>query len=83
MLDQSEKMDEHIFGTQFHRRILNHLGALFGRVIVRSIETEAYQKGKHDYLKMGRIALKELVHYVSDYIRRRGEKARFYEEARS
>ncbi|NVM27554.1 MAG: B12-binding domain-containing radical SAM protein [Candidatus Helarchaeota archaeon] len=83
MLDQSEKMDEHIFGTQFHRRVLNHLGALFGRVIVRSIETEAYQKGKHDYLKMGRIALKELVHYVSDYIRRRGEKARFYEEARS
>jgi len=80
MLDQSEKMDEHIFGTQFHRRILNHLGAILARVIVRSIEQEAYQKGTRNYLKMGRVALKELVGYVSDYIRKRGEKSRFYEE---
>ncbi len=83
MLDQSEKMDEHIFGTQFHRRILNHLGAIFGRTIVRSIEQEAYLKGKHNYLKMGRIALKELVGYISDYIRKRRKRGRFYEEIKS
>ncbi|NVM54086.1 MAG: B12-binding domain-containing radical SAM protein [Candidatus Helarchaeota archaeon] len=83
MLEQSEKMHEHIFGTQFHRRVLNHLGALFGRVIVRSIEEKAYQKGKHDYLKMGRIALKEFVNYAARYLRMRGERTKFYDEIKS
>ncbi len=80
MLEQSEKMHEHIFGTAFHRRILNHLGAMFGRVIVKSIEIEAYQKGKHDYIKMGRIALKEIVQYVAEYLRKRHHKPKFYDE---
>jgi hypothetical protein len=80
MLNQSEKMHEHIFGTQFHQRLLNHLGALVGSVLVRSIEKNAYQKGRHDYLQMSKIALKELVAYGARYLRNRGKKSRFYEE---
>ncbi len=83
MLTQSEKMHEHMFGTQFHRRILNHLGAIFGQVIVKSIETEAYQKGKRNYTKVGRIALKEFVSYTAKYLRTRGYRSKFYEEVKS
>ena len=83
MLKQDELMHEHIFGTQFHRRVLNHLGALFGHVIVRSIEEKAYQKGQHDYIKMGKIGLKQLVTYVANYLRKRGRRAKFYEEIKS
>ncbi|MHA1264121.1 MAG: B12-binding domain-containing radical SAM protein [Candidatus Helarchaeota archaeon] len=83
MLDQSEKMHEHIFGTRFHRRVMNHLGALFGRVIVRSVEEEAYQKGKHNYLQMGKISLKEFVEYIARYLRIRNKRAKFYDEIKS
>ncbi|HUX99946.1 MAG TPA: radical SAM protein [Candidatus Deferrimicrobium sp.] len=84
MLDQSELMHEHIFGTQFHRRVLNHLGAIVGRVVVRSIEQKAYQKGKHDYLKMGKIALKELVAYSAHYLKTRDKRrTKFYDEVPS
>lgn len=81
MLDQSEKMHEHIFGTQFHRRVLNHIGAMFGKVIVKAIETKAYQKGKRDFLKIGKISLKEMVSYAANYIRTRRARASFYEDS--
>lgn len=80
MLEQSEKMHEHIFGTKFHQRVLNHLGAVFGRVIVRSIEEKAYQKGEHHYLQMSKIALKELIAYITRYIRTHEASSKFYVE---
>jgi len=81
MLEQSEKSHEHLFGTQFHRRIMNHLGILFGRIIVRSIEGKAYRKGgQRSYQQIGKIALRELVDYVARYLRMHGYKARFYSE---
>lgn len=80
MLDQSEKSHEHLFGTQFHRRVLNHLGTLFGRVLVKSIEKEAYKKGgRRNYAQIGKITLRELVAYSSRYLRMRGYKAKFYQ----
>jgi len=83
MLDQDEKMHEHIFGTKFHRRIFNHLGAMFGHVIVKSIEENAYQKGHHDYMKMSKIALKEIVRYISKYLKTRRYRSRFYDEIKN
>ena len=81
MLDQSEKSHEHLFGTQFHRRVLNHIGTLFGRVIVKSVEKKAYNKGgKRNYQQMGKITLREFVDYAARYLRMRGYKARFYQE---
>ncbi len=80
MLKQDEKMHEHVFGTQFHRRVLNHIGALFGHTIVRSIEEKAYQKGRHNYIKIGQIGLKQLVTYVTNYLRKRSYRAKFYDE---
>jgi len=81
MLDQSEKSHEHLFGTQFHRRVLNHLGTLFGRVIVRAVEEKAYRKDRQrSYQQLGKITLREFVDYTARFLRMRGYKARFYSD---
>ena len=78
MLEQSEKMNEHLFGTKLYQRVLNYFGAIFGKVVVKSVEENAYSKGRRDYLKIAKIAFNEMKEHTKYHLLMRGYKARFH-----
>ena len=78
MLEQTEKMDEHIFGTKLYQRVLNYLGAIFGKFIVKSVEEKAYAKGRRDYIKMGKILINQFKEHTRYYLKTRNYKSKFY-----
>ncbi|MHA1149388.1 MAG: hypothetical protein ACTSR8_14220 [Promethearchaeota archaeon] len=80
MLSQSEKMHQHLFGTSYRAKIINHLITIFGRSLLEGFENESFIKGKRDLKKFISLYIKNSIHYTRDQIKLNlsGYKAKFH-----
>ena len=85
MLKQQEKMHQHLFGTSFLSRSVNHFFTVAGRSIIERIDEGGYIKGKREILKFAKTFVKNFVHYSSDNLRisLKGYKSEFHGKIKS
>jgi radical SAM superfamily enzyme YgiQ (UPF0313 family) len=79
LLNQSEKMHQHLFGTNHLGRAFNHFLAIFVKSIIDYVEMEKYTKDNWELKKITKTFLKEFVKYSRNQFSLLNYKARFHE----
>lgn len=79
LLNQSEKMHQHLFGTNHLGRAFNHFLAIFVKSIIDYVEMEKYTKDNWELKKITKTFIKEFVKYSRNQFSLLNYKARFHE----